>query len=421
MATSDSLQLHIHRVTSATLGDRTAYQGGRLTVAAEEAAGVVGDPALATVRVSLVSPGESARIVKITDAVEPRTKGPGGGGIFPGLLGPDGACGTGDTHVLRGVAVVIAGHLPRAQEAVVDMSGPAAPLSHLGATHNVVIEFQPADGAAWKDVDDALRRGSLRLAAHLAEAALGAQPDAVEELAPPRGPKNVNGLPRVGTITNLQTQGVFKDVFVRGRSLAGHEPLAIDPRELDDGAVVGAQYGHPGLRNNTYLHQNNPVVAALRQRDGVDLEFAGVILAPEPVEQSQKEAVSAQAAQLCRKLGWDAVIVTKEGAGNADADMSLKMDALEDMGIVAVGIFAEMSGRDGEGPPLVVPPERATAMVSTGNYDERLVLPAVDRALGGDRLAVASAGATEKVEIPTAIILGSLSPLGWGRLTAAGG
>ncbi|MFN2569881.1 MAG: glycine/sarcosine/betaine reductase component B subunit, partial [Candidatus Dormibacteria bacterium] len=159
----------------------------------------------------------------------------------------------------------------------------------------------------------------------------------------------------------------------------------------------------------------------LRDRDGADLEFAGVILAPEPVEQSQKEAVSLQAAELCSRLGWDAVIVTKEGAGNADADMSLKMDALEDMGITAVGIFAEMSGRDGEGPPIVVPPERATAMVSTGNYDERLLLPAVDRAVGGARLNIAAADATAEVEVPTAVILGSLSPLGWGRLTASAG
>jgi glycine reductase len=43
------------------------------------------------------------------------------GGVFPGFLGPALPPGRGETHVLRGAAVLAAGHLPRAQEAVIDM------------------------------------------------------------------------------------------------------------------------------------------------------------------------------------------------------------------------------------------------------------------------------------------------------------
>src|SRR5207253_5217545 len=171
-------------------------------------------------------------------------------------------------HVLRGAAVVAAGYLPRAQEALIDMSGPAAPLSPLGSTHNLVVTFEPAEGAGWEDVDTAVRRGMLRVAARLAEAAAGAPPDAVEELRGLDRPgKDEGSLPRVGAITNLQTQGAFKDVFVYGRSLSGGLPTAIDPGEIEDGAVLSGQYGHPALRNPTYLHQNPPVVASLRAAD----------------------------------------------------------------------------------------------------------------------------------------------------------
>jgi glycine reductase len=297
---------------------------------------------------------------------------------------------------------------------VIDMSGPAAELSPFGTTHNVVIEFTPAPGADWADVDDALRRGSLALAARLAEAALGARPDEEEQVPEPGA---VEGLPRVGAITNLQTQGVFKDVFVRGKSFNGQPPTLIDPDEVDDGAVVSGQFGHPSLRNPTWVHQNHPVVNALRARHGQDLAFAGLILSAEPVSAADKARVSVEAAKLCAEAGWQAAILTKEGGGNADADMSLKMDALEDLGIAAVGLFAEMAGPDGTGPPVVVPPERATAMVSTGNYDTRLDLPEMERALGGDQLALLNVPATSAIQLPTAVILGSLSPLGWGRLT----
>ncbi|MGH9181203.1 MAG: glycine/sarcosine/betaine reductase component B subunit, partial [Acidimicrobiales bacterium] len=168
-----ALTRNLHRVTSAATGDTTAFVGGVLTVDLAGAAALVRDPALAEVRVSWVSPGDPVRIVKVLDAVQPRTKGPGGGGIFPGLLGPAVPQGTGVTHVLADTAVVVAGFLPRAQEAVVDMSGPAAELSPLATTHNLVIEFTPASEARWEDVDLALRRGSLSLAARLAETVLG--------------------------------------------------------------------------------------------------------------------------------------------------------------------------------------------------------------------------------------------------------
>ncbi|HLH27475.1 MAG TPA: glycine/sarcosine/betaine reductase component B subunit [Acidimicrobiales bacterium] len=414
---SGGLRRAIHTVRESRLGDETTFAAGVLTISAPEMAGLLADPALATAGVSLASPGSSTRIVKVLDCVEPRCKGDGPG-IFPGLLGPAKVQGRGETHVLRGAGVVAAGYLPRAQEALIDMSGPAAGLSPLGATHNIVVTFTPADGAPWEEVDLAVRRGTLRVASRLAEAARPAEPDAVEELG--AAAAGSNGLPRVGAITNLQTQGAFKDVFFYGRSLAGSPPVLIDDREVDDGAVVSGQYGHPALRNPTFVHQNHPVVAALRAADGQRCRFGGLILCPEPVEQGAKELAAAHAARLCAALGWEAAIITKEGGGNADSDISLKMDALEAAGVVAVGLFAEMSGADGTGAPVVSPPVTATAMISTGNYDERLALPAVEQAIGAERFDLLGVDATAAMEVPTAVVIAALSPLGWGKLTAAG-
>ncbi len=411
----------VHQVRSVSLGPATAWRDGELVVSADEARALLSAPCMAEVKITWASPGDAVRIVKILDVVEPRTKGPAGAGIFPGWTVPAPSSpaephGQGAVHVLRGAAVMVAGYLPRAQEAVVDMTGPAAALSPFGSTHNLVVEFTPTPDADWAEVDDALRRGSLVLAAHLAEAALDAPPDEVEELP---GPGPVDGLPRVATITNLQTQGAFKDVFVHGRSFNGQPPTLVDPGDLDAGAVISGQFGHPSLRNPTWAHQNHPVVNALRARHGRDVSFAGVVLCPEPVNAADKQAVSLAAARVCAEAGFDAVLITKEGGGNADADMALKMDALEELGIAAVGLFAEMAGPDGSGPPIVVAPEKATAMISTGNYDTRLDLPEMERALGGAEVALLNVPATAAMELPTAVILAALSPLGWGHLTCS--
>ena len=404
----------VHDVSELALGDRTTYERGRLTVSQPEASELLSDPALAEVRLACVSPGESVRIVGALDAVQPCTKAPGGGGVFPGFVGAAMPPGRGETHVLRGAAVLAAWYLPLAQEAVIDMSGPAAPLSPLAATHNLVIEFERAPGAPWEDVEAAVRLGMLRVAVHLADAALESEPSAVEELPDPAAAAP-DGRARVAVVTNLQTQGRFKDVFVYGRSLSGGLPTLISPNELDDGAGVSGQDGHPALKNPTFLHQTHPVVAAVRRSD--ELWLAALLVCPEPVEQGAKELVSAHAARLCASLGVDAAILTKEGGGNADADVSLKMDRLEEEGVAAVGIFPEMAGRDGTGPSLVVPPSRATAMVSAGNYDERVALPGCERALGRQEVALLDRPATDELELPAAAVYCALNPLGWGRLT----
>lgn len=384
----------VHLVQTAGFGDATGFSGGALTVNPDDLRGFFASPALAEVRFAWASPGQSVRIVKVLDAIEPRH---------------------GD-HFLRGAAVVAAGYLPRAQEAVADMSGPGAALSPLGATHNLVVEFTPAPGADWVEVDKALRAGLIATADRLA--GTDAEPDLVEEWPDPVAGERGGPLPRVGAITNLQTQGNFKDVFVRGRSFGTELPAVIDPKDVERGAVVSGQFGHPALKNPTIVHQNHPVVADLRRRHGHDVEFAGLIISPEPVSAADKERVSAHAASLAAELGWDGAVVTKEGGGNADGDMALKMDALEELGVTAVGIYAEMSGPDGGGPPVVVPPNQAIAMVSSGNYDERVTLPAVDRALGGERLALLDVPATAELTLPVAVVYASLSPLGWGRLRA---
>ncbi|MGH3553786.1 MAG: glycine/sarcosine/betaine reductase component B subunit, partial [Mycobacterium sp.] len=234
----------VHLVEAAEVGAATSYAAHRLVVGSDEVTALFADPALAAVRPRTASPGDQVRIIKPLDVVEPRSRGPRGGS-FPGWLAPINRPRGGDLHVLRGAAVLAAGFLPRNQEGLIDMSGPAAELSPFARTHNVLVEFDPAPEASWVDVEAAVRRGLLRLAVHLADAAVKATPDAEEEPVAPHPAGEAGGLPRVGVITNLQTQGAFKDVFVYGKTMADSLPTLIDPAEVEDGAVVSGQYGHP--------------------------------------------------------------------------------------------------------------------------------------------------------------------------------
>lgn len=408
------------RVRSVEWAEETGFSStGELRLSRDECNALTSSGNASGIRCRLVQPGESVRLVNVLDAVEPRTKGPAAGNdtVFPGFLGPGRIQGRGEVHVAHGVIVVLVGDLPRAQPAIADLAGAFAEYTPLGGQHLVVLEIETADAAAWTDVVDAGRMAALRVARWVADATTDVPPDEQTTLSSLAGVAQPSDLPRVGVVTNAQGQGAFKDVYFYGRTVAGLAPTLVDPNELEDGALVSGQYGHPGLRNPTYLYQNHPVVAALRAREGEDLTFAGLILTPEPEESDSKTRLSTQAAYLARQCGFDAAVVTKEGGGNADADLVLKLDELEDLGIATVGIVPESAGWDGGGPPLVTVPRVETSLVSAGNYDEVVRLPRMDHVIGG-RVRMVDDDPHGELEVPLAALYCALSPLGWGRLAS---
>src|SRR6266850_7477259 len=126
---------------------KTELRDHTLAVDAEELrALVLEDPHFTDVRVRVVKPGESVRIIHALDIVEPRWKVTGPGGVFPGFVSPAITVGEGRTHRLAGVAVVevgapVPGESTVFRERIIDMAGPGAELSPFAQTLNVVLEL----------------------------------------------------------------------------------------------------------------------------------------------------------------------------------------------------------------------------------------------------------------------------------------
>ena len=100
---------------------------------------LLGDSHFADVRVHLARPGETIRIINAKDAVEPRWKVDGPGGVFPGFVSAPTTVGEGRTHRLGGVAVLevaepVPGEQTHFREQILDMSGPGAEFSPFAQT-----------------------------------------------------------------------------------------------------------------------------------------------------------------------------------------------------------------------------------------------------------------------------------------------
>src|SRR6266576_1825585 len=115
------LDLGLVYIEAVRFGLRTAIDNNILTIDRQELISLLQqEPLFERVEIELAHPGESCRIIRVLDVVEPRyrMKGPN----FPGALEPMGLVGNGQTRVLKNVAVVETDQLAIRSRNMIDMS-----------------------------------------------------------------------------------------------------------------------------------------------------------------------------------------------------------------------------------------------------------------------------------------------------------
>jgi glycine reductase len=350
-----------------------------------------------------------------------------GSGVFPGILGDIKAAGEGTTHILDGCSVMIsAKHLLHFAEGIVDMSGPGAEYSSFSKLNNVVILITPIDKIDDYNYEKSVRIAGLKTAAYLGEVATKIEPDEREifehDSIIDAVQKNPD-LPRVAYVCMLISQRRI-DNTVYGLDAKAILPTIISPTEVIDGAIVSWLTPAPCHRNTTYHHLRNPVIFELLRRHGKDVCFLGVILTNEVLTLTGKERASLFVSQIAKLIGAQGAIITEDGAGNPDTDLMLNCKNLEESGIRTVLITDQICGRDGASQGLVDVTEKADAVISTGNINELLTLPPMDRVIGSLEAVENIVGGFHgslhhdgSITVETASLMGSLCELGFERIT----
>lgn len=339
-----------------------------------------------SVEIDIARPGEPVRIVHILDAIEPRCK-PGGRPVFPGFLSSPEPSGTGTTHTLAGMTVMVCAEVTGTvdsqlvSEAILDMAEPAAAYSPFSQTRNLVLTCHFSAGQGPLERTAVARQIGLLAARRLAEATLEATPEAVRHYALPPAPPS---LPRVAYICPGMILAALHQTFLDGVPF-NSTPVLIHPCELLDGAVVSGNYDIGSTRNPTYMYQRNPIVEELFGRHTAgELSFVGVILSQcliNPYLEKQRSA--SLAARMAKLAGANGAIVSIEECGHSYADLMLTCQACEDLGLRTVLVMAESAGGQGDKPATLAFAPQAAAIVSVGNMDQSINLPIVQRVIGG--------------------------------------
>jgi len=418
------LELGLIHIEDVRFAAKTVIADGVLSIARQELTGLLKqEPLFDHVEIEIAHPGDSCRILRVLDVLEPRYRldGPN----FPGALDGNGLVGHGQTRALKNVAVIETNQLAPRSRSLIDMSGPAAEFSPISNTHNVVLLPYPKSGADKDEYRLAAKKAGLKTAIYLAAAAKDVSPQETQvyELPPValnQGPKN---LPRVAYIFPMhshQHPTQQNETVFYGSNIQGFMPTIVHPNEILDGALM---FSYSAF---TWFAQNHPVILELYRRHGKDLWFAGVVLTVAPAVVAEKERNAYLCARLAKEvLNADGIIATKIGGGAVDTDLMMIYTRAEEMGMKATLIIMERYPDTG----ITFVPENVNALVTPGLTRDAITLPAVERLIGGDTLRLDNTNpdntnpdlpplpANQEITLWIGDLVGAISQVGASRLT----
>lgn len=382
------LEICNYPVEKIVLSEKSEYKNGFLSVSTKELKQMAyQDNNIKCVKFHVVSPGEKVRIMHVIDVIEPRYKIQGNTSSFPGFTGDPTITGAGITNRLCNCAITLISPITQmdgtvsVKETILDTFGIGKSCHPFGDIFNLVVEIDIKDGVDVVQACSSIRMFGLRMSEYLSKQTISSSPQSVDLFELTEAKKE---LPNVACILLFFKEGRLHNAFNYG---LGEQPLPLlmHPNEVLDGAIVSAHYQLACLRQPTYYYQNHSLIKELYKLHGEKLNFAGVIFAQSLITSpSGKERSASQSAKICKMLGIDAVIVASDTAGHGWVDQMLTCKRCHESGIKVVNIMAEMADDSGDDLSIVMAVPEIDAVISTGNFDEIVVLEAPDRLIGKD-------------------------------------
>jgi glycine reductase len=387
------LNLAIHPVTSIQFDARTGLTGTTLSINQNELRRLVLEDSLFdAIDFELARPGDSLRAGPVFDIVEPRVKAPGGSPDWPGILSAPHTVGSGTTHVLQGAAVTAVredspGESRGATGYILEMSGAPALRSHYATLHHLIMVPHSKTGVPAAARQRAYRMMHLKIAVHLARAALNEIPRARSFVDTAIGAERV-ALPRVayvGQIFSRQRKPVQDESILYGTDTDGMLPTVLNPNEWLDGALVPSYHASLGGAE-TYFYQNHPVIMELyRRHQAGEMNFAGSVATIASADNSDRDRNTHFAANLVKwALGADAAVLTKFGGGVPHTDLAETTRLLETMGVKTAVLVTDLARDHRIESALLFNFPEVNAVVCVGGNDTKWKLPQVERVIAAD-------------------------------------
>ena len=382
------------KINNLEFGEITEFKDGVLYVSkADILAFAQQESCFETLKLDIVRPGESVRIINVVYVIQPRCK-VSGNADWPGVLTDEcEIAGSGVTRAVAGAGITLCQNNTywSRKWGSFDMSGQCAAINPYARMPQLVIEPMAAEGADFREYREAVRRIGYKTSVMLAKATLGVKADSEELFDNETKYPDLPGIAYSFQFYSKQydTQNYREPMFY-GHAVPDTFPLVMQPTEILDGAISLCG----GYRCvTTYELQNHPVIVELMRRHGKDLNFAGVIATVNAVEAKLRILVSKMAAVLLKEtLKADGLIVTKGVGGASTLCVGAIASEAEKLGIKSVPIIQILNGKSNLGVECLISEPNVNSIVCSGTYYHNYTLPPVDVLLGGPQDALYLSG-----------------------------
>ncbi len=387
------LKLETIKISDLRFGEKTYLEDGIMYVSKDEIiAFAKEEKCVLELKVDIVKPGESARIMNVTDVVQPRCK-VSGGIDWPGVLSEDyEIAGSGVTRCVSGMGIVLCQNNTywSRKWGSFDMSGPFAEYTPYANMPELIIE-PITENADFRELREALRRIGYKASVLIAKATLNLEPDKVEEF---NNEAMTEGLPNIAYAYQIYSKQYdtenYREPMFYGNAVPDTLPLIIQPTEVLDGAISSCG----GYRlMPTYEIQNHPVILELMRAHGKELNFVGVIVTVTAVEARLRHLASKMAATMLKEVFHaDGVVITKGVGGASTICVGAIASEAEKLGIKAVPIIQVLNAQSNLSTECLIDDLLVDSIVQTGSYYHSLTLPPVEKVYGSKPDAVYLSG-----------------------------
>jgi glycine reductase len=304
---------------------------------------------------------------------------------------------------------------------VLEMSGPVVAASDYSGLQHLLVIPRTKAALSRHAILKSYRLASVKVAVHLARAAVNQPPGSVQTFEP-IGPnqKGREELPRVayiGQIFSRQRKPAIDEPILYGTNTDGMLPVLLHPDEWLDGAIVPSLNSWFG-GTETYFYQNHPVILELyRRHHAREINFVGTVATIAGNDNLDRERQCHAAANLVKwTLNANGAVLTKYGGGLPHADLSETARLLEAMGIKTAVMVSDVSrDRRVESALLFNVPE-VNAIVYNGGNGTVYEIPRAERVIAAKpELAELLAG---PMVIDANNIIGVTNQQGASRMTA---
>ena len=406
-------------------GGPTRVENGTLFIDKEElTAQILQDPNIASVDIDIARPGESTRIVNIVDCIEPRAK-MSNNANWPGVLsGFDETPGTGVTRALKGMSIMICepNYAWKGMIGNLDMGGPGAQWSPYSKLCNLSIAPYAHGKVDRHEFANVIRKACYGAGVYLAKSAKKVDRTELldnETLTP--------GLPNIAYYYQMYStqhdyDGIAEPVYY-GFQLPDTLPLVIQPQEVVDGTIA---WGCAFHMMEAYSVQNHPIIFELMRRHGKDLNFVGMMVGVTSMDGSRRHLAAMMIGNTMKEVFHaDGVILTKTMGGAPHVCEGVAASECEKRGIKTVPFIQLLNLDSNLSTEVLFDDPKLNAIVQTGALFEPIMMPAVERVIGGDgdkpmACSTRQAGPTAKGPIVNASnnIVGCINHVGYSNTIA---